>query len=247
MIRLLHRSPDAGFDVPTSVDVEVVGASSVLQEMYRPPLREWVRLNLIAAVSGDAAGSDGTSDSLSNPADRAVLAALRQVADAVLVGARSVRAEGYRVPLHATLAVVTRSGDLTGHRFVANRAHRILVLCPASAEARVRSTLGSDIAVHAEIEVVPDEGGHLAPSAVVAALRARGLASIVCEGGPSLAGQLLHEGLVDELCLSTSPVVIGSGLPVFGDARFDPARLTLTQLLIDDESALYARWRVERG
>ncbi|GAA4667471.1 dihydrofolate reductase family protein [Frondihabitans cladoniiphilus] len=246
LIRLLHRSPEAGPDVPTSVVVGSEGSQEILETLYRPPVGRWLRLNLIAAVSGDAAGVDGTSDSLSNAADRAILAALRNVADAVLVGARSVRAEGYRVPARATLVVVTSSGDLSGHRMDPERASRVLVLCPASAVGRVAETLGAAVAGAARVVVVPDSGGRLDPRAIVSTLRDLGLDSIVCEGGPSVAGQLLHDGLVDELCLSTSPVVIGSGLPVFGTERFDASRLTLSQLLIDDGSALYARWAVGR-
>jgi 5-amino-6-(5-phosphoribosylamino)uracil reductase len=79
---------------------------------------------------------------------------------------------------------------------------------------------------------------------LVAALRERGLRRIVCEGGPSLAGQLLDSGLVDELCLSTSPVLGGVTLPLFGGETIASRRLSLGQLLADESSTLYARWSV---
>lgn len=244
-IRLLHRAADAGPDVSTQLEVGSDETAATLQDWYRPPRDPWLRINLIAAVSGDAAGADGTSDSLSNPADRTILKAIRDVADAVVVGARSVRAEGYRVPSRARLAVVTSSGDLSGHRIADSLAERVIVLCPASAVAAVHASLGGTVAEDATVLEVPDVDGRLSPPAIVETLHRHGLTSLICEGGPSLAGQFVEAGLVDELCLTMSPVVIGSGLPVFGTERFGASRLSLTQLLIDDQSALYARWRVD--
>jgi riboflavin biosynthesis pyrimidine reductase len=244
-IRLLHRAASAGPDVSTELVVGSAETQATLQEWYRPPSDPWLRINLIAAVSGDAAGSDGTSDTLSNPADRSILKAIRDVADAVVIGAASVRAEGYRVPSRARLAVVTSSGDLSGHRISAELAERVIVVCPESAVERVHASLGGTVAAGATVYAVRDSGGRLAPRDIVDALHEHGLTSLICEGGPSLAGQFVQAGLVDELCLTTSPVVIGSGLPAFGTERFGASSLSLTQLLIDDQSALYARWRVE--
>jgi riboflavin biosynthesis pyrimidine reductase len=244
ILRLLHRSSEAGPEVETTLEVGTDSTQETLESWYRPPSTPWLRINLIAAVSGDAAGTDGTSDSLSNPADRAILRAIRDVADAVVVGAASVRAEGYRVPRTAKLVVVTSTGDLSGHRIAPERAERVVVVCPEAAVARVRESLGGSLAELATIIVVDDDARRITPRAIVEALHERGLTSLVCEGGPSLAGQFVRDGLVDELCLSTSPVVIGSGLPVFGTERFAASRLSLGQLLIDDQSALYARWSV---
>jgi riboflavin biosynthesis pyrimidine reductase len=240
-LRVLHTAASpalaaAGDLVPVENDGE--GGRETLRGLYAPPAETWLRLNLIAAVSGDAAGEDGTSDTLSNAVDRAVLAVVRDLADGVVVGAASVRLEGYRVPKTSRLVVVTSSGDLSGHRMDPAEAARVVVVCPSSATAAVTSSLGAEVARAATVLVVDDVGGRL---------RDHGLRSLVCEGGPSLAGQFLRDGLVDELCLSTSPVAIGSGLPVFGRERFDPARLSLSQLLKDDHDALYARWLVAGG
>ncbi|MCU1528237.1 MAG: hypothetical protein JWP75_2000 [Frondihabitans sp.] len=244
-LRLLHRAASAGSDVSTSLDVGCDETHQTLVDWYAPPTTPWLRLNLIAAVSGDAAGSDGTSETLSNRVDRAILTAIRDVADAVVVGAASVRAEGYRVPRRARLVIVTASGDLAGHRILPERASRVVVICPATSVDRVKRSLGEAVAELVTIVVAGDLDGRVEPAALVAGLGEHGLHSLVCEGGPSLAGQFLQAGLVDELCLSTSPVVIGSGLPVFGIERFGASRLSLTQLLIDDQSALYARWKIE--
>jgi riboflavin biosynthesis pyrimidine reductase len=64
---------------------------------------------------------------------------------------------------------------------------------------------------------------------------------IVCEGGPSVVAQLLDAGLVDEICLTTVPRVVGGApLPPFGGASAGP--LELRQLLVDDAGATYARF-----
>ena len=245
-LRVLHTT-GRPLETGLELDIEHEATPGRLRDLYAPPAATWTRLNLITAVSGDAAGSDGTSETLSNPTDRTILAAIRAVADGVVVGAASVRAEGYRVPKTSRLVVVTSSGDLSGHRMAPEAAERVVVVCPEAAVAEVRRTLGGDVARAATVLTCADESRRLEPAAVLDRLHAHGLLSLVCEGGPSLAGQFLHDGLVDELCLSTSPIVIGSGLPVFGRERFDPSRLTLSQLLMDEQSALYARWLVEDG
>ncbi len=235
--------------VPAAADAERIdldddGALQALAALYAPPRAEWLRLNLISSVNGSATGGDGTSDSLTNRADRSILRAIRSLADVVLVGAASVRAEGYHVPRSSFLAVLTGTGDLDGHKVKRDvEPGRLLVICPAGAVARVESSLDG---AAAEIIVVDDVGGRIAPADVIARLRGRGLAHIVCEGGPSLAGQLLDAGIVDELCLSTGPVITTAQLPLFGSTGVAERRLELSQLLVDDRSGLYARWLVPR-
>lgn len=209
-----------------------------LLEWYAPPAGDWVRCNFVSSVTGSAEGGDGTSESLTSRLDRRILGVIREQADLVLVGAQSVRAEGYRAPRTAALAIVTSSGRLDGHRIGGDPdPERVLVLCPASAQAAVAESLPG-----AGIVVIPDEDGRLAVTDVLVALRARGHRSIVCEGGPSLAAQLVTAGLVDELCLSTAPVLTASTLPTLGDDPFDPVPVRLEGLLVDDHSTLYARW-----
>lgn len=222
------------------IDIAAPDAREQLGELYRPPREEWLRLNFVASVSGSAAGSDGTSNTLSNRADRLILNVLRALSDAVIVGAASVRKEGYFVPRTAALAIVTASGDFTNHRITAGGDRgALLVVCPASAADRARETLGD---TRAEIIQLADADGMIAGQDVTTALRQRGYRSLVCEGGPRLAAQLLKAGVVDELCLTTSPVLGGNVLPLFGTDPLPEKRLALTQLLADDASALYARW-----
>jgi riboflavin biosynthesis pyrimidine reductase len=233
--------PDAG----TVVDLDAPDASEQLAALYAPPRSDWLRLNLVTSVGGSAVGADSTSESLTNPVDRAILRTIRSIADVVLVGAASVRAEGYFVPRTSALAIVTTSGNLGDHRItVTGKRGALLVLCPASAtDAVLASTAGLPV----EIVVVRDHDGTLSPADIVAALHAREFTSIACEGGPRLAAQLLAAGLVDEVCLSTSPQLGGPVVPLFGTGESEPQRLELRQLLTDGESGLYARWALAAG
>ena len=95
-----------------SIDLDAEGSRDRLLELYAPPSPTWTRLNFIATVSGSAAGTDGTSETLTNPADRRLLGVIRQHSDIVLIGAQSVRSEGFQLPRTARLAVVTSSGSL---------------------------------------------------------------------------------------------------------------------------------------
>jgi riboflavin biosynthesis pyrimidine reductase len=224
------------------IDLQNDGAREQLIELYRPPRDPWFRLNLIASVSGNAVGTDGTSETLTNAADRMLLGVIRGLADVVVVGAASVRTEGYFVPRTAALAVVTSSGDLSGHRITTTgQRGPLVVLCPASAAGRARASLGE---VPARILSLPDVDGSIAPDEIVAALHGEGYRSIVCEGGPKLAAHLVGGGVVDEACLSTSALLNGSRVPIFGQAELGPVPVALTQLLVDSESGLYARWAI---
>jgi riboflavin biosynthesis pyrimidine reductase len=227
------------------IDLESTDARDRLTELYRPPREDWLRLNLVGSVSGSATGSDGTSETLTNAADRMLLGVIRMLADVVLVGAASVRAEGYFVPRKAALAVVTSSGDLSGHRITSTgQRGPLIILCPAIAAARARETIGD---ANARVVVVPDVEGQLASVDIVESLRSAGYRTIVSEGGPRLAAQLVRGGVVDELCLSTSPVLNGTSIPLFGASEFDGQAVTLASLMVDSASGVYARWSLADG
>lgn len=217
--------------VPTGPEVDLDDRAALL-ELYRLPRADWLRLNFVTTVDGSAAGSDGTSESLTSRSDRRILGVIRELADVVLVGAGSVRAEGYQVPRRAPLAIATRSGDLGGHRVT--DVDRVVVLGPETARDRVAETLGAEfIAVGGSVRDIVD------------ALRSRGWTAIVCEGGPTLAAELLDARLADELCLTTSPVLGGRALPVLHGA-VERHRLQLAGLLSDEADMLFARWLIAR-
>jgi riboflavin biosynthesis pyrimidine reductase len=223
--------------VPEVEEVDLDDRARLL-ELYAPPEPEWLRLNLVASISGSAVGSDGTSETLTSRADRRLLGVIRELADVVLVGANSVRAEGYQLPRRSRLAIVTRSGDLGGHRLGEGQDGRpaeVLVLGPEPARARAAAS------IDARFIALPDDS----MATLAAALRAEGFVSIVCEGGPSLAAQLIAADLVDEVCLTTSPRVNGGALPVLGTGAAPDRAATLTQLLLDAaDGTLFARWKL---
>ena len=178
-----------------------------------------VRMNFVASLDG-AATVDGSSGGLGNDDDRLVMGVLRAMADVILVGAGTVRAEGYGgVRLSATntrwreehglapivpLAVVSSSLDLDPwHPFFAEATVRPIVVTHAASPEPRRAALAevADVLVCGEASVdLP---------LMLGALAARGMAQVLCEGGPHLFGDLLTAGLVEELCLTLSPVLVG--------------------------------------
>ncbi|MCC5952460.1 MAG: pyrimidine reductase family protein [Acidimicrobiia bacterium] len=181
--------------------------------------RPWVTLNMITSVDG-AAALDGRSGGLGHPADKAVFRALRAMADAVLVGAGTVRAERYGpVVLNGDLeeirltegqlalprvVVVSGSGDLDPELpLFGGNEPTPLVVTTTSGAATVRRILGD----RTDLVAVGEDTVDLARA--LAELGDLGLETILCEGGPSLNGQLVADGLVDELCVSVAPLLVG--------------------------------------
>jgi riboflavin biosynthesis pyrimidine reductase len=220
-----------------------------------PPGRPWVLINMIASADG-ATTVGGLSGALGGPGDKRVFAAVRAVADVVLVAAGTVRAERYGPPRSSAavaaaraarsqspaprLAVVTASLALEPDSRLfaeADPGNRPLILTTATAPPDRRSVL-SEVA---DIVVAGDTG--VEPGAALAALWRLGARVVVCEGGPSLNGQLVAAGLVDELCLSVAPVLVGgdSARIAHGDVRGALLPLRLDRVLEDDH-ALFIRY-----
>ena len=230
--------------VEESLDQDAPDFRDRLADLYRPGAADWVRLNLIGSVSGSATGPDGTSETLTNPVDRAILGVIRGHADVAVVGAASIRAEGYFVPRNGVLAVVSRSGNFADHQIKGTTQHgSLIILCPKAAVETARATIGLP---EVAIIPVPDVDGSLTAPAIVTALRDAGYRSIVVEGGPVLATLFVTHDAADELCLTTSPVLNGGAMPLFGMQEFATRPLTLTQLLVDSAGATYARWALRK-
>lgn len=83
-----------------------------LAEIYAWPSGPSLRLNMLIGPSANSSGIDGTSHSLTSSEDRRLLRLIREDADAVVVGAASVRAEGWFLPPHGTLVVLSETGNL---------------------------------------------------------------------------------------------------------------------------------------
>jgi riboflavin biosynthesis pyrimidine reductase len=235
----VHRV-DALLPLPgATIDLDREDLRAWLADRYALDGSAWLRVNLVSALGGQTTASDGTSDGLTGGIDRLLLAVLRRSADVVLVGAGTLRAERLRMPRTATLAIATRRGDLDAAVLPepTDDGRRALVLCPVRVAVPLRDRLGD------RAQVVAIDGDPSAtPALLVQALAAEGLHRIVCEGGAELAGRLVTAGIVDELDLTTSPVLAGGGpsLRALGGAW------SLGGLLRDETDRLYARWLAPR-
>ena len=164
--------------------------------------RPAVRLNMIASLDG-ATTVGGVSGGLGGPADKRVFSILRSLADAVLVAAGTARAESYG-PSTRLIAVVSRSCalDWDAPFFTAASVRPLVVtVSGAPAENRARAAEVADVVIAGEDSVDMRRA--------LDALGERDVRSVLAEGGPSLNGQLAAAGLLDELCLSVSPALIG--------------------------------------
>jgi riboflavin biosynthesis pyrimidine reductase len=204
--------------------------------------RPWVLVNMIASLDGGTA-VDGVSGPLGGPADKQVFRAIRAVADVILVGAGTVRAEGYGPASGAArIAVVTASGDLDpGLRVFRDAAgpHRTLVVTAASCPPGRRAAL----AEVADVVVAGDERVDLRRA--LHKLAGLGAAVVLAEGGPSLNGQLVANDLVDEWCLTLSPSLVAGSSPraASGPAPTGaPLRFRLDRLLVADDGLCFLRY-----
>lgn len=228
----LHPTPEPG---ASGEPVTIEAAYGV----ERPPSpadqdRPWIWVTMVTSLDGSVV-VDGASGGLGNDNDRDILLALRRVADVLLVGAGTVRAEGYGPPSKPgqRIGVATNSGsvDLDSELF---RSGAGFVLAPSSAEIDddrvdvIRA--GSDELDLAEAVVrIPD----LVP----------GARRIQAEGGPSLNGSLLAGGLIDELCLTLSPRLVGGDGPrVTSRAPAVSAAFDVAHVLLDDDGYVFSRW-----
>lgn len=201
------------------------------------PDRAWVRVNFVSSVDGSAEGADGRSGSLGTEADRAVFGVLRELCDVVLVSAGTARAEDYGPVDGGVLALVSRSLDVPERL----RVPGVLVVAPGAAdEERVTALEG------AGVEVLRTGDDEVDWPAALAELARRGLAKVLCEGGPSLLAGLAALDLVDELCLTVAPVLVaGEGQRIaHGPGAEVPLRLGHA---VDVDGTLLTRWVRERS
>jgi len=197
-----------------------------LRRLYPHP-RSHVRLGMIAGADGAATMPDGTSRGLGGSADLRVLRALRAQAEAVLVGGRTARVEGYRplrlppalaaervglgLPAAPALVIVTMTGDLPPG--LGPGSALVLTTRTSPAYVALADEWGPSIVVAGEHE--------LELAAGLDALAEKGLTRVLCEGGPRVAADLLAAGLVDDYCLTTSPVegdASGATVPAVPDS-----------------------------
>jgi riboflavin biosynthesis pyrimidine reductase len=211
--------------------------------------RPWVMANFVTTIDG-AAVVDGGSTAINDEDDRTMFGAIRAVPDFILVGAETVRAENYRpVELDVIrsrarleagledvphLVVVTRALSLDPEmRVFGNPNRRVTILTGEEAPAERAEAL-------AEVADVVRLGG-TSPADFLHYLR---LAKVVlCEGGPSVIGQFIAAGLVDEMAVTVAPLLVAgtSKRMASGPAADPPLEMSLDRVLYGDRS-LFLRY-----
>ena len=244
---------DQLFPTPlTNLDpVELVAAET----RPAPPDRPWVLVNMVASIDG-AIEVEGRSGGLSSRADKAMFHALRQLPDVIMAGAGTVRVENYGpVQLDAdTQARRVARGQQALPRLavVSGRAHldpdSRLFSDPTQRPIVITTTTASSDAVDklrdvADIIIAGSDTVDL--RAVFAELREQGTKTLLCEGGPTLNNQLLHDDLVDEWCQTIAPVLTGGNAAQrsTGSPPQVARSLQLARVVVEDDVLLlrYAR------
>ncbi|MFF8435466.1 pyrimidine reductase family protein [Streptomyces bacillaris] len=220
------------------------------------PGSAWLRANMVSTLDG-AAQHDGRSQPISCAADMRIFGTLRALADVVIAGAQTVRQEGYR-PARAreafaarraaagqgpapAVAVVSGSLDLDFSLplFTEPLVPTLVVTgsgAPADRIAAARKA-GAEV-------VIAGEGARVDPARAVRELADRGLRRQLTEGGPRLLGQFVAAGVLDELCLTLSPMLTaGDAQRIAGGPGVTvPERFTLASLL-EEDGFLFGRYR----
>ncbi len=190
--------------------VGTVADIAELASFYADP-PQGVRANMIFSADG-AAAFGGRAGPLSCPIDQQLLKILRGLADVVLVGAGTARAENYG-PVRLIdpgrtapppIAVISRSGQLPSRLFGDPDQPPILVTCAHAAAARADP--GDD--GRRQVLLAGEDSVDVARA--VALLRARGMHRILCEGGPTVLDELVEAGVVDEICVTLAPKLAAS-------------------------------------
>ncbi|MBC9927872.1 MULTISPECIES: pyrimidine reductase family protein [unclassified Leucobacter] len=215
-----------------------------------------IRVNFVSSADG-ALTVDGHSGGLGGVTDRRLMQVLRAMSDAILVGAGTVRSEGYAGVrpgardaawradrgLEAVPPIVIVSGDLAldpGLGVFTEAAARPIVVTHSASPVEQRRALDpvADVLV-----CDPGASGRVDLSNARDQLAARGLTQLLSEGGPHLFGALLEANLVDELCLTVSPHLVGGSSGRILQGAGEAARpYVLAHALTDDEGFVFLRY-----
>lgn len=248
----------AGTDLTVLGNVDEI-ADGQLADYYAYPhdlQRCWVRANMISSLDGGAT-EDGKSGGLGNPGDRAVFNLMRQAADVILMGAATVRIENYSgVQLSVAqrqerqrrgqaevppIAVITASAEFDPRaKFFTRTEVAPLILTATNTVADARHRLG---AVAEVLDASGADPTRVDPAVALRILTQRKLFRVLTEGGPAFLSTLIEDDLLDELCLTVAPILVGGVArriatgPGQAHTRMRPAHL-----LTDDEGYLYTRY-----
>ncbi|NLG56270.1 MAG: pyrimidine reductase family protein [Rhodococcus sp.] len=227
-----------------------------LLQLYAYPAADhpWVRVNFVTSIDGQIT-VDGTSGGLGTPADKTVFSVLRELPDVVVVGAGTVRAENYGgvhyddgvkarrfaggqaptppiavVSAHANLDPTSRlftDTEVAPLVITSNRADPDKVAALTAAGARIAVAGDTTVTTAGLLEILADHQFH----------------RVLCEGGPTLVGQLASDSAVDDVCLTTSPhLVAGESRTFTGGAPGTTMAMSPAHILVDDDGTILTRW-----
>jgi riboflavin biosynthesis pyrimidine reductase len=219
-------------------------AESEVGEAYATPLgshtdRPWIGLCMVASIDGSTV-VDGRSSGLSSANDSKVLLQLRSIADVIIVGAGTVRGEGYGPPKKRD----QRIGVVTNGRSSGTSIDTSTDLF-ASGQGFVITTESADF-VDRGVDVI--RVGATTVDLVAAVKRIPAICErcdfIQAEGGATLNGALADADLLDELNVTTSPAIVGGdGRRLVSTSAEFALRFELAQLAVDEASFVFSRWR----
>ena len=210
-----------------------------LAELYAAPAgTPWLRVGMVSTVDGSATGDDARTSSINNAADQRVFQALRSIADVIIVGAGTAKAEKY-APTDKPIVLVSRKAQVPESLQGAPAGSVYLATCSRSdGLASAREILGE--------EHILELGSHRVDLPLLkATLAERGWTSQLCEGGPHLSRDLVFQGCVDEVAATTVPRLVAGAYPRTTEGAPVDIALTLTMLL-EDEGTLFGRWALGR-
>jgi diaminohydroxyphosphoribosylaminopyrimidine deaminase/5-amino-6-(5-phosphoribosylamino)uracil reductase len=225
-LRALRR---AGLDVTTGVLADEAGAVSAWFRHFIVRRRPFVLVKLAASLDGRIATAGGESRWISGPEARRFVHELRNRVDAVLVGSGTVvaddpaltcRLRGGRDPLRVVVDGRLRTSPRARMLRQRSKAATLIATTRDAAPARAAALARAG----AEVVPVASRRGKIALDALLTELAARGVVSILVEGGGELAAALLRARLVDRLLIVTAPTIIG------GDGRAMLGSLALRRL-----------------
>lgn len=195
--------------------------------------RPWLRTNFVTTLDGAAHDASGVTASLGGETDTALFAHLRSIADVILVGAGTTRIERYRPGSAIPMVVASRRLDIAERL----QSPGVTVVTTADAPADRMAALrdaGVDVLTFGEITVdwlgVFDEFAN------------RGWLRINCEGGPSLHGELVSQGFVDDLCLTIAPVLAAGDAPRIAHSRLPVTMNMRLAHAVPVGDVLFTRW-----
>jgi riboflavin biosynthesis pyrimidine reductase len=246
---------------PTTVE-RLVAELDIAERAAARRGRPYTLLNMIGTADGRAT-LEGRSGAIGGEADKALFLELRTAVDGVLVGAGTVRAERYgRLVRDERRRRTRRKRGLVEEPLACVVSGRLAVgadiplLADPQARVAILTSSAASLAgdCRAEVEYVraTREGMLDLPAALSVLYERYGMRTLLCEGGPHLAAQLVAEGLLDELLLSLAPRLGGGDatsetLRILSGPQLDPpARLALVSAL-EHDSYLFLRYALKRS